>query len=112
MITKNEMEKLLQSLGIPSNEGITHLDENDIHPRIVYFEYLWEDIVSSGELYDSIVAYQISFKSLVPRDPKLIELKSQLNKLGYHPQITHEYIKDIREWHSYFSLDVLEDVCK
>lgn len=112
MLTKDVLENLLQSLGIPSNEGITHLEENDTYPKIVYFEYSWDDIVSSGTSYDSIVEYQISFKSITPRDPKLIELKKKLNDLGHHPRIDHEYIKDIRVWHSYFSLDVLENVCK
>lgn len=108
---KEEFERILKRLKIEANEGITFLEKNDMFPRIVYFEYLWDDITSSGSSYDSIVTYQVSFKSLIPRDPKLIELKRELNKLGYHPQFSHEYIKDTREWHSYFSLDVLEDVC-
>lgn len=111
-MTKEELEKIFSSLKISAKEGIVYLEEKDVYPRIVYFEYSWDDIVSSSSVYESIVQYQISFKSQVPRDPKLVELKKKLNSLGYHPRFDHEYITSSREWHSYFSLDILEDVCK
>lgn len=111
-MTKEELKKVFSELEISAKEGILYLEEGGIYPRIVYFEYSWDDIVSSSLSYESIVQYQISFKSQVPRDSKLIELKKRLNALGYHPRFDHEYIKNKREWHSYFSLDILEDVCK
>lgn len=107
---KEDLENVLKSLDITFNEGITYLEKNDIYPRIVFFEYLWDDIVSSNTSYQEVVSYQISFKSHFSRDPKLIDLKKKLNRLGYHPKISHEYISSKKEWHSYFSLDILENV--
>lgn len=110
-MTKSELENLFKKLEITYNEGIQYMEKNDSYPRIVYFEYLWEDILASGKKYDGIVHYQVSFRSLEPRDPKLIELKKLLNDSNIHPRISIEYIKDKREWHSYFAVEVIEDVC-
>lgn len=108
---KNELISLFKKLDIVFNEGIQFMEQNDSYPRIVFFEYLWEDILASGNNYTGLVNYQISFRSLQPRDPKLIELKKLLNGNNIHPKISHEYIKDKREFHSYFSIEVLENVC-
>ncbi len=110
-MTKSELEDLFKKLGVTFNEGIQFMEKNDDYPRIVFFEYLWEDILSSGEVYTGLVDYQISFRSLIPRDPKLVKLKKMLNDNGLHPRISHEYIKNKREFHSYFSIEVKEDVC-
>ena len=110
-MTKSDLENLFKKLGITYNEGIQYMEKNDSYPRIVYFEYLWEDILASEKKYDGIVHYQVSFRSMKPRNPKLIELKKLLNDKGKYPIISHEYIENKREWHSYFSVEVLEDVC-
>lgn len=110
-MTKKELETLFKNLDVTYNEGIQFMENNDNYPRIVYFEYLWEDILSSGNVYTELVNYQVSFRSRVPRDPKLVELKKVLNDKGLHPKISHEYIKDKREFHSYFSLEIKENVC-
>ncbi len=109
-MNKEDLENILKSLEITFNEGITYLERNDTYPRIIFFEYSWEDVVSSNTSYQEVVSYQISFKSHIPRDPKLIKLKKKLNELGLHPKISHEYISSKKEWHSYFSLDILENV--
>ncbi len=110
-MTKNDLETVFKNCEIPSNEGIQYLEINDKLPRIVYFEYRWEDIVASGRKFDTNVNYQVSFRSSIPRDPKLLLLKKKLNENDIHPIISIEYIKDKREWHSYFSVEVVEDVC-
>ena len=107
---KEELEKLLEDIEIPCNEGIQNMKKNDKLPRIVYFEYIWEPIAASGGEYDTLVTYQISFFSLKPRDSKLILLKNKLNEHGITPLINHEYIESTREFHSYFKIEVVENV--
>lgn len=109
-MSKEELEKIFIKLNIKADEGIQNMDNNDCYPRVVYFDYVWEDITASGNKYNTKVTYQISFRSDMPRHPKLIELKEKLLDYDLHPIIYHEYIKEKREWHSYFSLEILENV--
>lgn len=109
-MSKKQLEQILNILEIPCNEGIQNMEIGGTLPRLVYFEYVWEDITASGESYDTKVSYQISFFSLSPRDPKLILLKKLLAKQKLFPIIQHEYIPTKREFHSYFSIEVLENV--
>ena len=78
-------------------------------PRMVYWAYLWEDRIASGQNYDAVNTYQISFYSDVPSDKKLLELRDILRKKGLHPAISHEYVDTDRVWHSYFALEVIDD---
>ena len=110
-MTKEDLTLLFDELNIPYREGIQYMEDNSNYPQIVFFDYRWEDVLSSGFKYDTVVSYQVSFRSMKPRDPKLIELKKLLNDKGKYPIISHEYIENKREWHSYFSVEVLEDVC-
>ena len=96
-MTKNDLENIFKNCNIPSNEGIQYLETNDKLPRIVYFEYRWEDIVASGRKFDTNVNYQVSFRSSMPRDPKLLLLKKKLNENDIHPIISIEYIKERSE---------------
>lgn len=107
---KNEMIELLQSLDIPVNEGESSVKNASIYPRIVFWDYIWEDIVASGETYTSKETYQISFFSRTSRHAKLLELREKLRNKKLYPIIYHEYIedkgKDRSYYHSYFSLEV------
>lgn len=109
-MTKEEFIEVLKKLDIPTNEGIQNDSRKDIYPRIVFWEFGWDDISSSGTNYNTNVTYQVSFFSIIPRHPKLIELKKELNQLGFSTYISHEYIEDERYWHSYFSIDLLENI--
>lgn len=109
-MTKKELAELLDTLNIKVNEGIQSDSNTEIHPRIVYWEFVWESLTASGKEYDTKVTYQISFFSKIPRDPKLKELKNKLNEKGLFPIIEHEYIKDDNHFHSYFAIEVLENV--
>lgn len=109
-MTKPELIDLLKELEIPSNEG-TPSDENIEESEIIYFwDYLWDDLTASGKEYSTNVTYQISFLAEMPRSPKLLELKHKLNDIGLHPSIQHEYNPKTRRWHSFFALEVLENV--
>ena len=109
-MNKKEFVELLESLDINCNEGIQNMKNHDKLPRVVYFEYVWEPVGASGREYDTLVTYQVSFFSLIPRDSKLILLKNKLNDKNIMPLINHEYIEDTREFHSYFKVEVLEHV--
>ena len=109
-MTKPELVELLKELDIPLNEG-TPAYKIIEEPEIIYFwDYYWEDLVASWKEYNTNVTYQISFLAEVPRSPKLLELKHNLNNLGLHPSIQHEYNPETRRWHSYFALEVLENI--
>ena len=109
-MTKQKYADLLDTLGIKVNEGVQNDVDANTYPRLVYWEFVWDSMVASGEEYDTKVTYQTSFFSQMPRDPKLIELKNKLNELGLFPIISHEYIKEDRHFHSYFAIELLENV--
>lgn len=105
-MTKKELSDLLHSLQIPVNEGIASQENTNKYPRVVYWDYIWEDILASGEEYENVETYQISFYSRTPRNEKLMELREKLRKVGLHPTIYHEYVQEDKVFHSYFSVEV------
>lgn len=109
-MTKFDLQDLLDSLKIAVNEGIQNDINTNIYPRVVYWDYLWSTNTASGTNYSDIVTYQISFFSDIPRHPKLLELKKKLNEMKIFPEIEHEYIEKDRYWHSFFAIEVLENV--
>ena len=109
-MTKPELIDLLKELNMPFSEG-TPPDKIIEEPEIIYFwDYYWEDLIASGKEYNTNVTYQVSFLAEIPRSPKLLELKHKLNNLSLHPSIQHEYNPETRRWHSYFALEVLENI--
>lgn len=112
-MTKAELKALLGNLEIPVGEGEHFLDKNQEYPKVAFWEYYWQDAMSSGDDYEEIVTYQVSFVSRTPRHPKLLQLKSLLNGQGLHPNISHEYVKAQNgpgKYHSYFAVDVTEEL--
>lgn len=109
-MTKKSLVELFEKLEITCNEGIQNMKENNTHPRVVFFEYVWESITASGSKYNTNVTYQVSFFSMEPRNEKLISLVKELSSLNINPTVYHEYLKETREFHSYFSIEVLEDI--
>ncbi len=107
---KDELIKTLESLGIAFNEGIQNDRNTNQYPRIVFWEYVWEPLSASGEVYDTKVTYQVSFFSDIPRHHKLLELLRKLHKKGIKPAVEHEYVQDDRYFHSYFGIEVLENI--
>lgn len=110
MMTKDDLVKLLKSLNVPVSEG--EPEDNDIEEetRICFWEYVWEPLTASSKEYNTKVTYQISVISEYPRCKALLDLKSKLNKLDLHPIIQHEKDIESRRWHSYFALEVLENI--
>ncbi len=107
---KQELIKILQSINIPVSEGIQNDKDINKFPRIVFWEYYWEPMPASGEVYNTKVTYQISFFSDIPRHQKLLELLKALHEKGIKPAVEHEYVQDERYFHSYFAVEVLENV--
>lgn len=112
-MNKSEFVNLLQSLGIPVNEGESSVTNSTKYPRIVFWDYIWEDKVASDDDYLCVETYQVSFFAKEPRHPKLIELRNLLREHGMHPTIYHEYVeesgKDRKYYHSYFSIELVAD---
>lgn len=110
-MTKKELIELLQKVNVPYKEGILTDDDVDISEHIVFWDFEWSPISSSGKVYTFNVTYQISFISDVPRSENLIKLVVELLKNDKKVEVFHEYIAKNRQWHSYFSLEVNEDIC-
>ncbi len=109
-MTKEEFVELLDELNIPVSEEAPKDEEIEDEVRLHYWEYNWEDNMASGEEYNTIVTYQVSFIADIPRHPKLLELKHLLNSQGIHPSIQHENLLEQRRIHSFFSVDLLENI--
>lgn len=109
-MNKNEFIELLKELGIQINEGITPEKAKGNHPRIVIWPYVSEFQPASGSAYNDIKTYQVSLMSENVDDPKLLELRMKMLKKHLMPRINHEYIEESRIWHSFFSVDLIEDV--
>ncbi len=107
---KQELIKVLQSIHVAVSEGIQNDKDANKFPRIVFWEYFWEPIPASGEVYNTKVTYQVSFFSDVPRHFKLLELLRKLHKNGIKPAVEHEYVQEGNYFHSYFAIEVLENV--
>lgn len=107
---KAEMEELLISTNAPVNEGTPEDINIEAPVRICFWEYIWEPLTASGKEYNTKVTYQVSVIANTPRCKEIIYLKHRLEELGLHPIIQHEYSVEDRRWHSYFSLEVLENV--
>ena len=109
-MTKPELEELLKSLNVPINEGTPEDAVVEAPTRISFWEYYWEPLVASGSEYNRKVTYQVSVTAEFPRCKELIELKHKLDKLDIHPPNQHEKDIETRRWHSYFGIEVLENV--
>ena len=109
-MTKQELVDLLKELKVPLSESTPRDEDMEKEIRICYWDYIWEDLTASGSNYNTNVTYQISVIADKPRHPKLIELKNKLNRIGLFPTIQHEYLTEQRRIHSFFSLDVLENI--
>ena len=81
-MTKQELSEMLHATGCPVNEGISDLDNGKKFPRIDYWEIAWDDVMASGDM---------------------------MRKKGLHPTILHEFITDDKIWHSYFSLETMNE---
>lgn len=110
MITKEELIEILQSTGVPVNEGLSSDKNKTKFPRVVFWEYVWEEIDASDESYKTVVTYQVSVHYNTPRPKELLILRKVLHDKGIRPTMYHEFIEDKKEFHTYFAIDVLENL--
>ena len=109
-MNKEELIKIFASLNIPFNEGIQNDKNTNVYPRIVFREIGWDPITASDTEYDTNVIYQVSFFSKKPRHEKLLNLREKLKEKKIRPYIEHEYIQEEKYFHSYFSVEVRENI--
>lgn len=112
-LTKNEFSQMIHEVGVPVGEGEQFLDKDKTLPKIAYWEYVWTDDMASGDDYETVVRYQVSYCSSRGRDAGLKALKRALNQRGLHPQFFHEYVAGTNSpgyHHWYCGVDVLENV--
>ena len=113
-MTKSELSKLLHSIGIPVNEGVTSERNINNYPRIVYWPYLEQDKTASGEEYYNQVTYQVSLFARTPQCTEYWELRNKLRQKGIRPVFEHEYVqKDpvfSKTWHTFCDVEVTEEI--
>jgi hypothetical protein len=112
-MTKAQLVELIESVGITARENELYLEDLKTFPKIAYWEYIIEDVMASGDNYETVVTYQVSFASRTARPPELIRLKRAFNDAGYHPVIYHETLNATNgpAWHHYyFRVEITEDM--
>lgn len=112
-MTKSELVRLIQSVGVTARENELYLEDMRSFPKIAYWEYIIEDVMASGDDYETVVTYQVSFASRISRPIELLRLKKAFNDAGYHPIIYHETLNATNgpAWHHYyFRVEITEDM--
>lgn len=109
-MTKTELVNILKKPNVPISENTPQDTDMEAEIRICYWDYIWDDITASGTNYNTKSTYQVSVIADKPRHPKLLELKKELNKVGLFPTIQHEHLTEKRRIHSFFSVEVLENI--
>lgn len=112
-MTKTELVELINSIGITARENELYLEDLKTFPKIAYWEYIIEDVMASGDDYETVVTYQVSFASRTARPAELLTLKRVFNAAGYHPVIYHETLPATNgpAWHHYyFRVEITEDM--
>lgn len=112
-MTKTELVELINSTGITARENELYLEDLKTFPKIAYWEYIIEDVMASGDDYETVVTYQVSFASRTARPQGLLTLKRAFNAAGYHPVIYHETLPATNgpAWHHYyFRVEITEDM--
>ena len=112
-MTKTELVELINSTGIIARENELYLEDLKTFPKIAYWEYIIEDVMASGDDYETVVTYQVSFASRTARPAELLTLKRAFNAAGYHPVIYHETLPATNgpAWHHYyFRIEITEDM--
>ena len=109
-LTKSELSEILHACCNVVNEGENALLTQNHYPGIVYWEYVWTPISASGGCYQTTVTYQVSILARKPRSSVLLKLRTMLAKRGLMSTWYHEYDQERKVFHSYCSIDVLEEI--
>ena len=78
-MTKEQLVELIESVGITAREDELYLEDTKKFPKIAYWEYIIEDVMASGDDYETVVTYQVSFASRKARPQELLRLKRAFN---------------------------------
>ena len=108
---KSELSDILHACFDHVSDSITSVDDFNKTPRCVYWDYLWDYIEAGGDAYEDIRTYQVSIFAKVPPNVNgnLNRLRQLLKDACIFPVISHEYLKEQGEWHSFFSVEVIHD---
>ena len=109
-MTKDELSELLHECCDNVYDTETANDDQNTCPRIVYWSYLWEYVMGSGQAMEDLRTYQISIWGKTPpeQNPVLSRVRQRLAEEGLYPQIKHEYVRDDKAFHSYFAVEAFE----
>ena len=108
-MNKTQLSALLHSCCDNVSDSVTAMEKQNLYPRIVYWSYIWEDVMASGDEYEDLRTYQVSVWGKVPpeQNKALLSVRAALQEAGEHPRIMHEYVREDQAFHSYFSIEVL-----
>lgn len=109
-LTRKQLSDICHASCSVVHEGFTPEDLHSTKERIIYWDYVWEDVMASGDTYDVHATYQVSVFSTVPHCKSLLKLRDNLRAVGIHPVIQHEFNTDDRVWHSFMAIDVIGDI--
>lgn len=107
---RDEMIAMLKECCDAVYEGITPTRSQNVYPRIVYWDFVWDANTASGAAYSYLNTYQISVFSTKPprQNPVVLALRDGLYDKGVFPSINHEYNEEEHVWHSYLALEITE----
>lgn len=88
------------------SEQENRIDGNGVFPYAVYWDFLWDYTMASGEDYEETETYQVSMFSKHPREPKVIAFRNKLKSEGIFVEFQKEYNQVDRVFHYYLSLEV------
>ena len=110
-MTEKDLSRLLKGLDtdIPVNKWKSDKEAAGKKTRIVYWPFYDTDVAASGDTFEEVRTYQISIYATQPDDPVIKKLRNALRNQGIHPKIQHEYVIEEGMFHSFTSVDVIQD---
>lgn len=106
-MTKTELSELLHDCDVAVNEWESSDENKKKSERIVYWPYIEEDVMASGDDYEERHTYQISIFSHGPNPLCFSKLKQALRNEGLHPRFYREYNREEGIYHIYCALEVI-----
>lgn len=108
-MTREELGNMLHELPGPVYEGITAAVDTNTYPRTVFWPYVFDDGIASGDTYVNLDTYQVSHYHLLPPEKDFIpKLRKILRREGIYTTIFSEYVEEDKCFHTYFALQIEE----
>ena len=110
-MTKSELSEMLHGCCENVSDSVTANEKQNLYPRIVYWSYVWEYVIGSGENLEDLRTYQIDIWGKVPPEQNnaVNALRSALAERGMYPEFRHEYVTDDQAFHTFLRLEAFED---